>query len=60
MDNRLIFLYFAEIVRDCSLIVLLASISFGRYVDETGFLPSRCGVTGWEDQSVCIDCTWKT
>lgn len=57
MDNRLIFLYFVRIVKGLSLIVLLASVSFGRYVDGTGFLRFRCGVTEWEDQSVCIDWT---
>ena len=59
MDNRLIFLYFVRIAKLCSLIVLLASVPFGGYVDGTGFLQDRCGVTEWEDQSVCIDWTWN-
>ena len=57
MDNRLIFLYFVQIAKGSSLIVLLASTPFGEHVDGTGFLAFRCGVTEWEDQSVCIDWT---
>ena len=38
---------------------LLASTPFGEHVDGTGFLHGRCGVTEREDQSVCIDWTWK-
>ena len=59
MDSRLIFLHLVRIDKGYSLIVLLASVSFGRYVDETGFLYFRSGVTEQEDQNVCIDWTWK-
>jgi len=59
MDNRLIFLYFVEIAQGCSMRVLPASFPFGENVSEKGLLPPRSGVTEREDQSVCIDCTWK-
>jgi hypothetical protein len=55
MDNRLIFLYFVEIVPDCILIVWPASVPAREYVSWKGYVPSRCGVTEWEDQSVRID-----
>ena len=59
MDNRLIFLYFVQIVRACILKVLLASTPAREHVDEKGWVPARCGVTEREDQSVRIDCTWN-
>ena len=62
MGNRSIFLYFVEIAKGCTLIILQASgYTFGfNYVCEKGCVHSRCGGTEWEDQSVCIDCTWNT
>lgn len=59
MDNRLIFLYFVQIVRDSVLIVWPASVPAREYVSWKGYAASRCGVTEREDESVCIDWTWK-
>ncbi len=59
MDNRLIFLYFNVIVQGPMLIVLQASVTARWYVYGKGCVCLRCGVTEREDQSVCIDWTWK-
>ena len=61
MDNRLIFLYLMEIAQECHSRIWRASVqSFGSvHVLQKGEWYARSGVTEWEHQSVCIDCTWN-
>lgn len=59
MDNRLKFLYFRKIDQGVLLTTFFASASARRYVIEERCFIFRRGVTEWEDQSVCIDCTWN-
>ena len=57
MDIRSIFLNFVRIAKDCIVRALPASTPFGEHVCGEGSVPSRCGVTEAEDQSVCMDWT---
>ena len=59
MDIRLIFLNFKRIAQCPPLRAWTASTPAREHVFREGYEGCRCGVTEREDQSVCIDWTWK-